>query len=386
MRAPMAAHSGPFQFAVVSDLEGLRSLGPEWNELQRGNLESTFSQSHDWCRVALETSEYCRGRLLHCLTARAGGRLALVWPFLIHEEGRTRIARRLGCGFVEDNALLLARECESTSLLPEAWRKLKASLPADFVELGRVAQGSPLAAVIASSERVRARDLARLTEAEWHAFAKWEDYLSTRSSKYQSQIRRKGRRLGEQGAVTFEMVAEADGFARLIEWTWQHKLEWMRAADRSNPWVRWTDYVGFLKALRALPEGSRRLVFFVLRLDGAPVATEFVVLDPARFQWIIGAFEERWSKFSPGQILQAHCLKWAFEHGLVYEFGIGDEPFKNLWANRVRELAYVTVPLSPRGYVRLISRAVVKRAKKALSLRRTASSLGKLARAPRPQP
>lgn len=61
--------------------------------------------------------------------------------------------------------------------------------------------------------------------------------------------------------------------------------------------------------------------------------------------------EDELSQASPGDFLFFENIKKASEEGLsIYDFSVGDEPYKRLWCDLVEEQADVVVPLSFKGH------------------------------------
>jgi CelD/BcsL family acetyltransferase involved in cellulose biosynthesis len=354
-----AAGASALTLEVITDLGQLRALRPEWDALLAGNPESLFTQSFVWCTTGLDIMEDRRGRPIHCLTARDDGRLVLIWPFVVTQRGRWRIARHMGAGFFERDALLTTSDGDRA--VAQAWRHLKRRLNADFIELWRLLEGSPAALAVERAERFYTSESVRSATIAWDEYPTWEDYFASRTSSNFSRLRRKRRRLAEQGKISFEMVSDSREFAELLAWTWRHKLEWMNQTGQDNPWIRRQDFVRFLETMQSGPEGKTRLLFFVMRLDGETIATQLSLIGERCFDWIIGSFDERLGKYSPGQLMQEDCLRWAFERRLLCDLGYGDEAYKMLWANREARATTYLVPLSWLGFAAVVKRKTLPR-------------------------
>jgi len=361
---PANAASAPaVTFDIISDPAQLRLLRPEWDALFASSPESVFTQSFTWCSAGLEIMEDRRGRPLHCLTAREDGRLVLIWPFVVTQRGRWRIARHMGAGFFERDALLMAGGGNADRIVAQAWQHLKKRLDADFIEIWRVLEGSPTALAVERAERVYTAESVRWATVAWDEYLNWDDYLASRSGSYLKGLRRKRRRLGEQGKISFEMVSDSREFAELLAWTWQRKLEWMKQGGYDNPWIRRHDFVQFLTTMQNDPEGRTRLVFFVMRLDGETIATELSLLSNCGVGCLVAAFDERFAKYSPGQLMQEDCLRGAFERRLPYDLGYGEEDYKMQWANRETRSTTYLVPLSWLGFTAILKRKALPRLK-----------------------
>jgi CelD/BcsL family acetyltransferase involved in cellulose biosynthesis len=358
--SPVSAAGAPaLTFEVISDPAQLRLLRPEWDALHARAPESLFTQSFAWCATGLDIMEDRRGRPIHCVTARDDGRLVLIWPFVVTRRGRWRIARHMGAGYFERDALLTTSDGER--IVAQAWRHLKKRLNADFIEVWRVLEGSPAARAVERCERFYTRQSVRSAMAAWDGCLSWDDYLASRSHTYMKGLRRKRRRLGEQGKISFEMVSDTREFAELLAWTWRRKLEWMKHAGQDNPWIRRPDFVQFLETMQRRPEGKDRLLFFVMRLDGETIATELSLVNDRSVDCLVAAFDERLAKCSPGQLMQEDCMRWAFERRLAYDLGHGGEDYKMQWANREARATNYMVPLSGFGFAAVLKRKTLPR-------------------------
>jgi CelD/BcsL family acetyltransferase involved in cellulose biosynthesis len=353
-------------FETVTDAAQLPLLRPEWDALLARDPESIFTQSFEWCAAGMEIMDDRRGCPVHCVTARERGRLALIWPFVVTKRGRRRLARTMGPGIFERDGPHVPGRGDNGLIAVQAWRHLKKRIRADFIELRNILSGSPMAAAIERCSRVYTTDSCRSAIVVWDDYTSWDDFLNSRSRSYLSGLRRKRRRLAEQGELSFEIASNSREFAELLRWTWQHKLEWMKRGGHDNPWIERTDFLAFLETMQRRPEGKERLVLFVMRLDGEPIATELCLIGERRLIWVIGTFDERVGKYSPGQLMQEDCLRWAFERRLVYDFGYGDEPYKLHWANRESQWITYFVPLSLVGLAALFKAKAAYRIKSLL--------------------
>lgn len=165
----------------------------------------------------------------------------------------------------------------------------------------------------------------------------WESYRATRDRKGMKELRRRRRRLEEEGKLSFELN---DGSERLDEllaegfeveasgWKGEHGT-----AIVSRPETRrfYTDVARWAAA-----RGWLRLGF--LRLDGRPVAFELNLQTPRRYYVLKGGYDEAFSRYGPGMLIIEDILRHVFEAGLEsYEFLGSDEPFKLEWTDLRRD-------------------------------------------------
>jgi CelD/BcsL family acetyltransferase involved in cellulose biosynthesis len=101
----------------------------------------------------------------------------------------------------------------------------------------------------------------------------------------------------------------------------------------------------------AAARAELRLAF--LRLDGQPLAFHFTIEDGRFAYQLKGGYEPRFKQYSPGSLLIARMLEWAFARNLrSYEFLGEDESFKADWTSDTRNrLAVQAFPHSVSGSV-----------------------------------
>jgi CelD/BcsL family acetyltransferase involved in cellulose biosynthesis len=95
------------------------------------------------------------------------------------------------------------------------------------------------------------------------------------------------------------------------------------------------------------------LLMSALEVDGTILATNWGFLSEKRFIGIVMSFEGgEWKSYSPGRILLEDLLKWNFAHGNnVFDFGVGDEPYKVAYTDETLELYEAIIPVTVAGTV-----------------------------------
>lgn len=165
----------------------------------------------------------------------------------------------------------------------------------------------------------------------------WDDYLATLGGKLRRELRRRRRRLEEQGRV--ELFVE-DGRGRLddllVEGFRVEGSAWKEA--RGTAIASQDATTSFYRdiACWAAERGSLRLAY--LRLDGRPLAFDFAIEEDGRHYLLKTGFDPAFRELAPGMLLRFEMLKRTFELGLrSYEFLGTDEPWKLDWTPLVRQ-------------------------------------------------
>ncbi len=180
----------------------------------------------------------------------------------------------------------------------------------------------------------------------------WPALLARKlGAKSRSTIRRKHRLLSETGRVeTFlvENPVEAHIYAGLmIDWK-RRQLKSTGAADHFK------DPDG-LAIIRASILQGRQGRIFALALDGAPIALMHC-LDGSigsgrtRLLYQTAIAPDAPAQASPGQLLLHYVLERSCSEGFShFDFGMGDEPYKAVWADRSHALQTLYRVETPRG-------------------------------------
>lgn len=312
--------------------ESLPGLRREWNDLVDRCPSHYLSQNWRWATDAWMAVGGPSGHELQILALREGGRLVALWPLVIYRRAGLRIVRQLGSGGSEYTSPLCEIGPRRVEYMARLWHA--AHSLGDVLFLYHVRSDDPFA------DLPRRHPVRCLTEkvrsAPWIAradYGQWADYLATVSTSRLSGLRRKRRRLAELGDLDVALhqgpVSEA-----LIDSLLAYKKAWMSGHGLSNGWLGRREYRAFLLALTSGVDGRDGLRLFSLSVNGTPVAFQLNAVDARRVEFLIGAFDGQWARYSPGQILMLECIRWAFEQGLDYDFRIGDEPYKWTWARR----------------------------------------------------
>jgi CelD/BcsL family acetyltransferase involved in cellulose biosynthesis len=165
----------------------------------------------------------------------------------------------------------------------------------------------------------------------------FEDFERTLPSKFRREVRRRRRKLEEEGEVTLEVEEGRErldelldeGFA--IEGSGWKTARGTAIASRSE-----TDRFYRLVAAWAAARGMLELRF--LRLDGRPLAFGMSLGTGGEVHVVKVGYDPEWARFAPGTLLTHAAIARAYEQGLRrYDFLGGEDPYKLDWTSQVRE-------------------------------------------------
>lgn len=358
-RASRAAEAGAYTFEIISDGSRLAALRTAWNSLY-GRAERPYvAQSFDWVACSWDTVARPRGERLHCLVMRHQGEVVLIWPLFVRRRwGFWRDAYGAAAGATEYTELLLDRRFREGDLLATAWRLLHSSCPAHLIRLRRVRAGSDLARFLAD-QPVMVTSVNEAPYTSFAGYATWDDYLNDRTGNLRRGTNRQRRRLAERGSVTVDLITENPLFDAAVEelFRWKRRQFHDRGEDliAASP-----ENEAFWKQVHTLPGLVGKVVIFALKVNDRIVAAELSCVDDSRVELFVRAYDPSWARYAPGKLLNAHCLRWAFDRGLGYDFRIGTEPYKYLWADRVCVAVNYEIVSAPWGRIFVKLRKVVR--------------------------
>ena len=359
---------------VLGAAGDLLALRKEWEQLAARCPGHRLPQRYRWSEVAWRTVAEPRGRSLHILTLRSGGRLVGVWALVGYLDKGLRLVRPLGAESSEYTEPLVEPGPHHGEWLERLWKAVRPL--GDLLFMSHLRSDSAFA-LLPAKNRLRCFVDNELNAPQIlrAAYADWQAYLATVSTSHLSGLRRKRRRLSDLGEVTFRLE-EAPVDPATIEAILAHKQAWIARRGLHNDWLAQADYRDFLCAMTSDPHDPDGLSLFVLRVGDTPVAFQINAVDDRRVEFMIGCQDPGWGRYSSGELLMQDCLQWAVERGLDYDFRIGDETYKAAWARHDCLTFNCLVALSWRGLA-AIGR---QRAAKRLQDLRARFGLGKLRR------
>ena len=159
-----------------------------------------------------------------------------------------------------------------------------------------------------------------------------EAYEESLDTHVMSESRRRRRRLSEQGELVFEVRDGTEDLARLLEEGFRVEASGWKA-EAGTAIISQEETRRFYTELAEwnAEHGWLRLAF--LRLDGRPIAFQFLIEYGGVVSQLKGGFDEAYRKFSPGILLLQDVIAWTFDGSAHrYEFLGAEEAFKLEWA------------------------------------------------------
>jgi CelD/BcsL family acetyltransferase involved in cellulose biosynthesis len=183
----------------------------------------------------------------------------------------------------------------------------------------------------------------------------WEAYLAGRPGALRQTVRRKLRRAERDGKISFACATTTDAVASAID-AYEHVYR--------RSWKPAEPFADFNAALMQASAALGVLRLGVLRHDGQPVAAQYWIVENGCAAVLKLAHDDAYASLSPGTVLTAMMIRRLFECDRVdaLDFGRGDDPYKQLWAEHRRQRIGLLLvnPLRPAGLLEL-GRSLVRK-------------------------
>jgi CelD/BcsL family acetyltransferase involved in cellulose biosynthesis len=339
--------SAPVQICVARHIQDFAEFWPRWNTL--GEARCYPYQCADILELYCDTFVAARNNepLFVAILDHHNEPLMLValvvqpYPDYTRVVKNVRILKFPDFGFSDYNAPVVYPPVVNwdTKTIRAVWRGIRKLLPSfDIAMFEKMPE--------------RVGDLPNpfsLLRTRWdpytghaaHLSSGWKEFASKLPSRHIWRTRR-FRELGER---SFELAKTPEQYDAFIEALIRQKRE------RYPMFLGLPDEVAFLKMARRLVYPAGPVCLFALKINDTVVATAFCLL---REWWITGQIfgHERgsWRSYSLGHLLTNMICEWCFANGLqIFDFGIGDEPYKDDYCEITNRLWQAEIPANARG-------------------------------------
>ena len=319
------------------NLESFDSLSPDWKELQDKSQAAPIFSSSEWSRVWWQA--FGSGAKLHLGAVRYRGKAVGIAPLLVKENVASFIGDSDVCDYL-DFVVEPGKE-------EDFFKVLRDSLVEGGIIRLDMAPLRPDSTVLTSLIDTAQRQgwqVSCSTEdvsVELNLPATWEEYLQVLTAKQRHELRRKLRRLSEEGEMNYRTSTDAssrdiDIFLRLFRESRQDKAAFLTPRMES-----------FFRSLAGAMAEQRLLRLGILELNASPVAA-IVSFDYKNDMYLYNSgYDPAYGWLSVGVISKALCIKDGIERGRKrFDFLKGDEEYKYHLGGRKLPLYRCSVTLA----------------------------------------
>lgn len=312
-------------------------LIPTWNHLLAQSTADTVFLTHEWLTAWWEA--YGAGRELLLLLVLDGETLVGIVP-LYRAPLRAlgvplRVLRLVGEGsFDSDHLDLIARADRTGDVVRASVDWLEQHRAEwDLLELGPVDASSPTLRSL-QAELV-SRGWAQTTREEQHGVielpATWEVYLASLSTKMRGNVRRATRELTKNHTVHYRRCSSEEELPVFLDCLYQMHAERWKQRGEPGSFADSRRRALYARIGRDFLERGW-LRFWLLEVDGEPVAAEFGFRYGATHSFLQSGFSMAHAHQSVGVVLKSHILQVLIRRGgMRYDFLGGNDAYKHRW-------------------------------------------------------
>jgi CelD/BcsL family acetyltransferase involved in cellulose biosynthesis len=325
---------------LVTDFFRLQSLAPAWERLNKESCGGAF-QSWGWASAFWETHGHA---LKLCAPVIfAGDTVVGIVPLAI----RNGAARLLGEPYADYNGPLCLPEHAVDVLRTSFIALLNAPFPWTECIFNNLPENSPVLQLLMRPAWRLQEHFQTVFQYSCPAVRNDGNGIFERLARKES-LRRRENRLRRQGNLTFRHIDNRQEIqARLDEFFAQHATRQALNGVRSQ----FLDAApqAMIRALVAELDPVRELRFGALELNGRAIAYHFGFQHADKFFFYAPSFDVNHWDDSPGDVLLRHLFQYAQTEKLSeFDFTIGDEAYKDRYANHVGKTWSVYFYRSPR--------------------------------------
>ena len=339
-----------------------------WHSLE-ANAETTLFQTWKWQKTWFDTVGAARGDRPAIVIIRDGDDTPLgLLPVAIRRRRGCRVASWLAEPFLDYGMPILTRsfhEAVPGEAFGDLWQRVVRTVPADVIRLNKMPArvGSAINPLCAALPVVE-EDVAWYCDLANHA-----DLASLqrahRTAKSLSTERRKARRLGEIGPVRVAVPTSIEEAEVVIDALIAQKVAQLRARGIGSIYDD-ANYRNFMLHLWQSSDPLLRIDLRALWVGDEVAAVHWGAIHGDRYYFLLPSRHlGHLSRFSPGNELLNALLSHSLAEGLsVFDFGLGDESYKQKYATGSTTLYRYTGACSVVGRLALDAIAAARTARR----------------------
>jgi CelD/BcsL family acetyltransferase involved in cellulose biosynthesis len=345
-----------------------REFGGTWPRFDDvGEVSAYVFQCADVIEAWIESFGRARGtEILLVLIADAQGNPLLAIPLGIETHYGFRVLSFLDAAVSDYNApIIYPGWYRRAATFSEIWRKLLDLLPGfDILFLTKM----PSHIDHAENPMLDLAVAEGIVSSHCAILPATPEAAAKRVPPQAKTTRRKQRRLSELGKLSFLVATTAADRERVLDSVIRQKRRKYVDTRGFDGFERpgFRDY--YVELTRhSGPNGPVHLS--ALTIDDRIIASHWGLTMGDRFYSLMPAFDSdpHWARYSPGRILLEDLIAWSIKNGFkTFDFGVGDEPYKDEYCEETIPLYDHVAPGSLRGSLVVVAGKGVNR------LRRTA--------------
>ena len=283
----------------------------------------------------------------------------LLLPLCIERQYGIRILKFMDSNVSDYNApIVFPAACDwEAGRVQVLWEDLKSRLPpfdlALFEKMPTVVEDWPNPIRFLSTGKYCQSGHCMVLPSDWDSAEKTilPDHADSR---------RRARKLGALGEISFSVAQTEAEALEYLKTFMELKAEQFRRTLGYNRFVYDPGYAEYyVEATKAIfHRGSINSA--ALKLDSEILSASWGYVVSDRLYWLTTAYrnEPKWKPYAPGRLLMEFLMKWSTKRGLkTFDFGVGDEPYKNGYRHVPEQLYEARLPTTVMGQTLAVARA-----------------------------
>lgn len=312
---------------------------------------ATAFQNEGWLRTWYATIGRTVGTpLLVTALDRRSGELAAMLPLVLRTDGRLRIVEFADEGVSDANAPILGPAAPQSAVDAQAmWDAMRAALTGTdlvrFTKMPREIEDrvNPLTLLITARSSWLNRNLVAIAGS-------WEDYLGALKGALRKQLRKSWRLFAQHDGATFRRIDDPDEALSLLATL--ERQQSARMLAQGQPYrLDEPAFSAFYRTVTAEGVADGSVILTTLMHQDQVVAALLGLARGDTYVMVrISADAGRWANCSPGRLVIVKTMESLHAEGYrLFDFSVGDYPYKRRLGARGEPLFELTAALTPRG-------------------------------------
>lgn len=360
----------------ITRFESLESAASFWRAFERHAAAHVF-QTHDWLSCWHRTAGEKEDITPHLLLVEDRiGRPLMLLPFGLARAGHLKKIVWLGGDTADYMGPLVLPDWHARlggASFESLWQEIRAALPEhDLIELLKqpaalpAPDGTPVPNPFAALDVTLHPSGTHMTRlgADWESY-----YKSKRSASTRKRDRNRRNALSRQGALAFETPQTEKDIDASLDALIEQKNAFF-AACGIHSFLKKPGYRDFYREMAKAHGASGLIDVCHLRAGDEIAATNWGARFRGRYYYVLGGFTTSsfLAKQSPGSLFLLDLMKRTAEAGdtPLFDFSIGDEPYKDDWCEIHEPLYDLRTAGSLTGLLALLPMRLAAKAKRTI--------------------
>jgi CelD/BcsL family acetyltransferase involved in cellulose biosynthesis len=332
---------------AVTDEREFLNLKEAWKCLLSTSGNDSLYSTHEWLSAWWQCLG--QGKQLLILAGYEGERLVALAPFVLSLREGFRQAALMGGRVTDYKDCIIDAGMDRSAVLEAMLHELLTRHAIDFVQLSGLLEDSPnFPPLITALDRLAAyRPVHEASDVSVYVKVQGtlDEYWHRLGRGYRENCKRQiGRLRGLEGGYAFHFPTTAQEVSQYVELMLRQKIDRWRQTKHEHTLIEHESVQQFYVdvAQRLLAAGWAQAP--VLRVKDQVASVDFGAVYGGKYFSCQHSFNEEFSTYSVGRLLNMEILRRAYENGWrEMDLGLGAEPYKFDYKPDVRKMFRVTL-------------------------------------------